>query len=206
MKKTLLTLCAAALAATAFAQDIKLPAPDKTGGKSIMQCLAERKTGRSFQPSAKLTEKQLSNLLYAACGYNRPEKRTIPTARNFQDLQLYVALPSGTYLYDAKANVLKMAVPGDHRDVFGKQKSMFRSASAVLIYVSDFSKMRGADNPAVYAAAHAGSAYQDVYLVCASENLATVVCGAIDREKIASFLKLKRNVKVQFTQPVGVPK
>ena len=63
MKKTLLTLCAAVLAATVFAQDIKLPAPDKTGGKSIMQCLAERKTGRSFNPSAKLTDKQLSNLL-----------------------------------------------------------------------------------------------------------------------------------------------
>lgn len=206
MKKTLLTLCAAALAATVFAQDIKLPPPDKTGGKSIMQCLAERKTGRSFNPSAKLTDKQLSNLLYAACGYNRAEKRTIPTARNFQDLLLYVALPSGTYLYDAKANMLKMVVPGDHREVFGKQKSMFKSASAVLIYVSDFAKMKRADNPAVYAAAHTGSAYQDVYLVCASENLATVICGLIDREKIASFLKLKRDCKVQFTQPVGVPK
>lgn len=206
MKKTLLTLCAAALAVTAFAQNIKLPAPDRTGGKPIMQCLTERKTGRSFDPAAKLTEKQLSNLLYAACGYNRPEKLTIPTARNFQDLIVYVALPTGTYLYNAKDNVLEMAVPGDHREVFGKQRSMFKSAAAVFIYVSNFGKMKNADNAALYAAAHTGSAYQDVYLVCASENLATVVCGLIDRDRISSFLKLKRDFKVQFTQPVGVPK
>lgn len=208
MRKSIAILLAVLAAAPLLAQNIKLPAPGKTGGKPFMQCLAERKTVRSFKADAQLTEQQISNLLYAAWGFNRPGKRTVPTARNMQDSDLYIALKSGVYHYNAKDNVLELKVKGDHKAVIGRQTSMFRSAAAVLIYVSDFNKMKNMprEKQILYSAAHAGSAYQDVYLYCASENLGTVVCGLIFEDKIRSLLKLPKTTAVLFAQPVGVLK
>ncbi len=205
-KSALLTVSICLAGVLLSAQDIRLPAPRKTGGKTLMQCLAERKTARDFQPDAKLSLQQISELAYSVCGFNRPDRLTIPTARNVQDLMLYIALDSGVYSYDARENTLKMILKGDHRGAMGLQTKMFQRSSAVLLYVSDFSKLKCKESDRVfYAASHAGSAYQDVYLYCASENLATVVCGLLNREKIAGLLKFPKNYRIQYSQPVGVP-
>ena len=88
------------------AETVALPAPAKTGGMPLMQALAERKTVRDYKPG-ELDAATLSEILYAANGVNRPDgKRTIPTAMNKQDLEVYVALPGAAYHYDAKANKL----------------------------------------------------------------------------------------------------
>ena len=79
------------LATTLIAQNIQLPAPDKKGGKTLMQALSERKSTREFQEK-ELSNNVLSNLLWAANGFNREDKRTAPTANNRQELELYVVL------------------------------------------------------------------------------------------------------------------
>lgn len=103
------------------AQDIKLPEPTKTGGMPLMEALAKRSTSRQFA-STELTKQQISNLLWAAFGINRPDgKRTAPSARNFQETDIYVLMKSGTYIYDAKTNTLNLIVADDLRSIGGSK-------------------------------------------------------------------------------------
>src|SRR5664280_2381613 len=89
-------------------QDITLPTPDRTGGKPLMQALSERQSVRTFKTD-NLTLQEMSDLLWAAWGINRPDqnKRTAPSARNVQEIDVYVALPTGLYLYDGSSHLLK---------------------------------------------------------------------------------------------------
>lgn len=208
MKRMTLLLLSALTALPLLAENIKLPEPDKTNGKPLMQCITERRTIRQYKAGATLSPKQISTMLYAAWGFNRPDKRTIATARNRQDLEIYIALNTGIYRYNAKTNVLELKCEGNHKAELGKQTPMFEKSAAVVIYVSDLSKFgekTPQDQKILYAAAHAGSAYQDVYLYCANENLGTVLCRLINQDTIRSLLKLPSNIEVLFAQPVGVP-
>ena len=106
-RKTGVIIVCSALTMLVCAQDIKLPEPQKTGGMPLMEALAARQSQRTF--SAKpLSNQQLADLLWAAFGVNRADgKRTAPSARNGQEVDIYVALPSGLYLYQAKSNTLE---------------------------------------------------------------------------------------------------
>jgi len=190
------------------AEIIKLPPVQLNSGKSLMQSLQERKSERSYA-AKKLPANVLSNMLWAACGVNRPAmgKRTAPSAMNRQSIDVYVALPEGVYLYEAKAHVLKPVVAQDLRELTGKQ-SFAASAPVTLIYVADFKKMGNVpeDEKAFYAATDTGFISQNVYLFCASEGLATVVRGSLDREALAKAMKLGEHQKITLVQSVGYPK
>jgi len=85
----------------ALAQDvIKLPPPKTEGGMPLMEALKARKSGREFS-SATLPLPVLSNLLWAAWGINRPDgHHTAPSARNMQEIDVYVATSDGLFLYN----------------------------------------------------------------------------------------------------------
>src|SRR5512140_2134176 len=81
------------------AQITSLPAPDKTGGMSLTQALATRRSIRSFN-STPLTQQQLSQLLWAAQGVTDAKgHRTAPSAHAQYFLRLYVATADGTFEY-----------------------------------------------------------------------------------------------------------
>src|ERR1039457_4099054 len=121
MKRTLSLLFAIFVTGLIFAQSIDLPAPQKTGGMPLMDALAKRSTARAFD-SIELSPQQLSSLLWAAFGINRPDgKRTAPSARNFQETDIYVLLKSGAYVYNAKSNKLDLVVAEDIRALGGTQ-------------------------------------------------------------------------------------
>lgn len=207
--KKLLTLAAVFSFATLFAAEdaMKLPPPEKTGGMPLMEALTARASKRDMT-AAPLSPQQLSNICYAACGVNREDgRRTTPTARNVQDLMLFVALKDGLYLYNAKDNTLELRDKRDIREFTGTQKKMHQNSGAVLIYVSDFDRYGSIpeDARAVYAASHTGFASQSVYLYAASAGLSTVICGLVDKPKLAKEMKLSPAQKIQFTQPIGVP-
>lgn len=190
------------LSAQIFAQDIQLPSPRKTGGLPLMEALNARQTGRDFS-SKPLDEQMLSDLLWAAFGINRPDgKRTAPSARNMQEIDLYVALPSGLYLYEAKQNVLEQIFADDIREQTGKQPFTQR-APVNLIYVAETKRMRG--DTTFYSAVDTGYISQNVYLFCASEGLNTVVLGMVDKDALHKAMKLKPSQLVILTQPVGFP-
>lgn len=106
------------------AQDLKpiqLPTAESEGGRPLMQVLKERKTRREFSPE-KLPMQVLANLLWAAFGINRPDGgRTAPSAKNWQEIDIYVAMGDGPFLYNAKANRLEPILAKDVRGATGTQ-------------------------------------------------------------------------------------
>jgi len=187
---------------------IQLLTPQPGSGSPLMQLLWKRKSSREFSPKP-LPVEVLSNLLWAGFGINRPDgRRTAPSAMNRQDVDIYVILSDGTYLYDAKANQLKLIVAEDLRGLAGTQPYV-KEAPVNLIYVSDYAKM-GEKVPnelkILLSGAHAGFISQNVYLYCASEGLATVVRAFIDIPALSKAIKLRPEQKIILGQSVGYPK
>jgi nitroreductase len=170
-----------------------------------MQVLRDRKTSRDFAP-APLPEKLLSNLLWAAFGVNRPDgRRTAPSAMNWQEMTVYVATKDGLFVYDAGANQLTTVLTQDIRKLTGTQ-DFAATAPLDLVYVADLARVRAGSDSEMFVAADAGFIAQNVYLFCASENLATVVRGSIDRTALAAAMKLRPQQKIILAQTVGYPK
>ena len=181
----------------ASAQDIKLGAPNKVSGKLLMQALSDRKSSRNFIDK-ELPINVLSNMLWAANGYNREDKRTAPTANDKQEIELYVALKSGVYLYDAKKSLLKLIRTGDHRKSAGNQ-DFVAQASANIILVADMEKASSRE----YAYTDCGFVAQNIYLFAASEGLGAVARGWYDKDVLAKLLDLPSHKEVLLTQSVG---
>ncbi len=200
-------LVATILAGAAVAQDIELPPPQKMGGMPLMEALAKRATTRAFD-SKELPAQQLSSLLWACFGVNRPDgKRTAPSAKNNQELDIYVLLKQGTYVYDANANQLRLAVKADLRRLAGTQ-DFATNAPVTLLFVADQAKM-GKWTPEEkrnFANIDAGYLSQNAYLFCASEGLATGARASVDRKGLGAKLKLRPDQLIVLAQSVGYPK
>ena len=207
MRKSML-LVVLMTASCVLAQDLKpipLPPPQTDGGRPLMQVLKDRKTTRDFAPD-KLSPQVLSNLLWAAFGVNRPDgRRTAPSAMNRQEIDIYVATGEGLFLYDAKGNRLEPVLAQDVRPATGTQPFV-ATAPLDLVYVADLSKAGSGPDADLYTAADTGFIAQNVYLFCASEGLATVVRGSIDRAALAKAMKLRPEQRIILSQTVGYPK
>lgn len=188
---------------------IKLPEPDTKGGVPLMTALKNRASNRNFD-TLSLSVQQVSNLLWAAYGINRPEsgKRTAPSAMNWREYTIYLFNKNGVYIYDAQSHTLKKILEGDYRSYCGVQ-DFVSVAPLNLVYVSDFSKLSRIEDEemkTMFTSADCGFIAQNVYLYCASEGLAVVVRGMIERDKLHSLLKLKPEQKIILSQTVGYPK
>jgi nitroreductase len=187
---------------------IKLSSPHKDIGRPLMQVLKDRSSSRSFS-TEKVPLHVVSDLLWAAFGINRPDsgKRTAPSARNWQEIDIYVATADGLYLYEAKTHTLAPILAGDIRAMTGRQ-GFVRDVPVNLIYVADFSRMGNArtDEKIFYSAADTGFISQNVYLYCASEGLATFVRALIDRLALAKAMSLRTDQRIILAQSVGYPK
>jgi SagB-type dehydrogenase family enzyme len=211
MKQAALMFLVLALAAGGAAAEesksIKLPAPVLSGGMPLMQALHERKTSREFSAQA-LPQQILADLLWSAFGINRPATsgRTAPSAMNAQEIDVYVALATGLYRYDAAKNSLELVAGEDLRAVTGTQ-AFVKDAPVDLVYVADFSRAKkfGARQDFL-AAADAGFISQNVYLFCASSGLATGVRASFDEKALAAALHLRSGQKLILAQAVGYPK
>jgi len=187
-----------------FAQDIQLLPPQFEKSATLFGALKNRRTERSFSEK-ELSLEQLSNLLWAAVGTNRPDnkKRTAPTARNDQEIDVYVAMQKGLYLYNAIDHVLVLVHGNDIRRKTGKQK-LTEIAPVNLVYVADYDKMKGdEESKKFYSATDTGFISQNVYLYCAAEGLGTVVRGWVDKDKLAPEMKLRPEQHITLAQTVG---
>lgn len=111
------------LLAWAQAQEMKtisLNEPNKKRGLSLMEALSVRASVREWSDK-ELSPQDLSDLLWAANGINRPKikKRTASSAMNAQDVDIYVFMKDGVYLYDALGQALIPVVAGDFRSQIG---------------------------------------------------------------------------------------
>ncbi len=190
-----------------MAPAIELPPPRLDGGRLLMDALRRRESRREFAPRA-LPPQTLAELLWAAAGVNRPRLggRTAPSAMNAQEVQLFVALPEGLYLYDPATHRLRCAQASDVRRVSGYQ-DFVDTAPLDLIYVADHARMKlvPAGRREAYGYAAAGAMAQNVYLYCASAGLATVIRGWFDAPALAAAMGLGPDQQVLLAQTVGRP-
>jgi nitroreductase len=200
--------CSAAPAGAEALKPVNLPPPRTDGGKPLMQALKLRATSRAFAPDP-IPLQTLSDLLWAAWGINRPSegKRTAPSARNWQEIDLLVVDARGAWRYDAGANTLEPLVAGDLRALTGGQ-DFVKDAPLTLVFVADPARMKGSDDATRQPWAYADAAFisQNVYLFCASEGLATGVRAMVDRPALAKALGLGADRIIVFAQSVGFPR
>jgi nitroreductase len=116
-------------------------------------------------------------------------------------------MADGLYIYDAKGNKLDPVLAGDVRGMTGMQPFV-KDAPVNLIYVADLAKAGkvSVEYRDLFTAAGTGFIAENVYLFCASEGLAVVVRGMVDREALAKVMKLRPDQKITLAQTVGYPK
>ena len=199
-------------------QPIVLPMPEKDGGKSVLEALQLRHTNRNIS-SKELPIQILSNLLWAGFGVNRDRAgfdkkgRTAPSASNSQEIDLYIAMKNGTYVYEAIPHQLNPVAAGDFRMRSGRGDAA--TAPVNIFYIADLTQYdlgpsqpdRRIGDPEVqksYYYTDTGFIAQNVYLFAASQGLAAWFHNC-DRENVKSEFKLHSNQKVLFAQTVGYP-
>jgi SagB-type dehydrogenase family enzyme len=201
---------------------IELLKPKFKEGKSLQKALKQRKTIREISDK-KLSLQTLSNLLWTACGVNRKKGpfgipgRTSASASNSQEIDLYVAMEEGTYLYDAFHHRLVPVIAGDMRNlVIGHGQVNFGDKAPVrLIYIADINKLSntsgyqepGLQNPEIqksYYFVDTGIIAANVYLFAASQGL-TAWFHNCDKTGLAEKLDLSVDQRILFGQTVGYP-
>ena len=176
-----------------------------------MEALDARGSAREFS-ERDLTNQQLSDILWAAWGINREAdgKRTAPSSHNRQEMDVYVTLKSGLYIYDAAGNTLKQLHDRDIRALTGTQ-DFPATAPVNLIYVADLTK-RGlkegqqvTDTDQLSSWANTGFMAQNVYLWCASEGMSCVIRAMVPRNTLAPEMGLRPLQVIILAQTVGFP-
>ncbi len=208
MKKLLIATVLSSAISLCKAQDIKLLPPDTKGEKTLTEALWQRRSDREYSEK-QLTEKDLSNLVWAAVGINRKDsgKRTNPTAMNLQEIMLYVFNNNGVYLYDAAKHCLVQKAKGDHRKLIADRQEFAAKAPVSLLMVVDMSKYKEDNEHArLMGAVDAGIVSQNINLYCAANNLCTVPRGTMNQNGIRTLLGLTEQQIPIINNPVGYPK
>lgn len=202
MKKILFASVACVFAVSAGAADVMLPVPAKKGGITLNEALNLRRTIRSYK-TTQLSAKQISQLFWSAFGVNRADgKRTAPTARNCQEITLYLLTAKGAWIYAAKENKMIQVSSKDLRMLAGRFK-----APAYIAIVSN-RKLSGNSARALhYAAMDVGYVSQNIYLAAAAMKLGTCAIGSMVKPAVLEKeLKLTDSEKVLLVHSVGIPK
>jgi nitroreductase len=186
---------------------ITLPAPNRASGLPLGQALSLRHSERSFK-STPIPNQELSDILWAAGGINRPSTGllTTPTAIDALDISIYVVLPAGIYVYDRKANVLNGVAEGDHRNSVAGVQPTIATASAILLLVSDYSKFTGQDvtEQKRLSALDTGIVAQSVLLWAAANGYVACPRALMETDTLVSLLKLKSTQILHLNVPIGL--
>lgn len=215
MKKLFLSLALCAFGLTVSAQNIKLPKPNmKAKSMTVVKALSSRHSTREYA-STPLSDQELSNLCWAACGLSRDDNhRTAPTARNMQEIRLFVFTAEAVYEYDAKGNKLVKKVNGDQREFLagtggkgGFKQDFVLDAPVSLLMVIDFDKFGSSDTRAMQmGCVDAGNVSENINLYCEAVGLVTVPRAMIDTDGLRKILGFKDKQLPIINNPVGYPK
>lgn len=215
---------------------VKLNEPNKKRGLPVMEAFSLRASVREWSDKD-VSLQDLSDLLWAANGINRPDgKRTAASAMNAQDVDIYVLMKDGAYLYDADGHALVPVAAGDLRSQFMMARPPAKPAGAggapmpppgaggpgraggpggppspapiQLILASEASRFPGG-TPELkheWGALDAGLVSQNIAIFCAGTGMVTRPRASIDKDKIKILLKLTETQHPFLNHPVGYPK
>ena len=189
---------------------ITLPAPFTRDGLTVKEALDRRRSSRQFA-DAPLQEKQLSAILWAANGINRPEsgKRVNPTTMGIYNIDVYAVMAGGIYKYDPAAHTLMQVSPVDFRPQINAKQTFVHTAPLTLFYVANPVPPRDPSRPVnkerqlANNCLVAGTMLQSVALVAVDEGLGTCVRGSVDREAFRKAAGLSPEQTVLISQTVG---
>jgi SagB-type dehydrogenase family enzyme len=214
MMKNILTIaCMAMLMATTSckAQDnVQFPEPSMDNKVTLMQALQNRHSTREYADK-QVSDDVLSTVLWSACGINRPSegKITAPSAINAQDIQVYVVLQDGVYLYQPKSNSLQKVSGKDLRAAVAGRQSFAASAPVSLVLVSDhnkFPQQMPKEAKTRMGVVDAGYVSENICLVCSALGLNTVPRMTMDTETLKKELRLNDNYDLVLNSQIGYPK
>lgn len=201
LNRLLVSALLASVSFVASAQTITLPAPVRSGSMTLMEAFNKRSSAHEGYVNKDLDRQTLSDLLWCAYGFNRPDKRVVPSAVNAQEYSIYVLLSDGAYLYDAKANTLTLVAKGTFKDYLAnKQQPYVNDVPVHLVYVANLDKSKAGRDGALI---DVGYISQNVYLYCASKGLGTVARASFDRKELPVKLKLGPKQEITLVQAVG---
>lgn len=197
------------LSTTTFAAPSEITLPTVNISGDVMQALSQRKSSRKFVDED-LTPAQLSKILWAADGINRPDgKRVNPVANGVNSVEVYAVTRVGIYLYEPTANKLKLIAAGDYRSVTTTGQSFVGKAAVNLVYVETpevwSTARRTPPREAQIACANVtvGAMTQSVALAAQTEGLGNCVRGSINRVEFAKVAKLSADKNILLAQSVG---
>jgi len=209
MKKIIIFIWLLITTHSLFAQAAKtivFNQPDKDRGYSVMKALSLRASATEFD-TASIDLQDLSDLLWAANGINRPKegKRTAPSAINAQDIDIYVFMKTGIYFYNAKKHLLELFVEDDRRNLIADMQAFVSRAPVILLLVSDISRFTFKNDSLkmIWAAEDAGIVSQNISLFCASAGLSTRPRAFMNQEKLRKVLKLKDSQHLMLNNPIS---
>jgi SagB-type dehydrogenase family enzyme len=204
MKKILLFIILVVFATNMNAQEVKkLPQPDMQLQVTLTEALQKRRSDREFKSDAPISDQQLSQLLWAACGVNRADRKllTIPTAINAQDIQVYVCTKEGVSLYQPYENTLLKITGTDVREQLADRQQNMKNAPLFLLIVSNQEKFRQGSE--IYGAMDAGYSSQNICLMCAALGLKTVPRAMMNKAALAQTLGLNEKQILELNHPIG---
>ena len=180
------------------------PRPSKSNVDTVMS-LEQRRTTREYA-TAKLSLEDLSAILWAANGVNRPDgKRTAPSAHGRQYIDIYVAGDDGVYLYDAPNHILNEVTDQNVKGRLARQGHVATS-SHVLVLVADLNKVPGGstgDTKLYWAHSTAGAIAENVHLMAAARRIGTGIVAGIKVDEIRAALNLSKDVVPLYVMPLG---
>lgn len=212
MKKIISLFWLISLVSYSFAQvtkDIVLNKPDTTRGLPVMKALSLRASATNWDTTG-IKLQDLSDLLWAANGVNRKAigKRTAPSAMNDQDIDVYVFMKAGAYLYDANKNILNFVAAGDNRSLCAGRQTFDVMPPVFCVLISDISKFKNGQDSMkiVLAAEDAGIVSENISIFCASAGFATRPRATMDQKKLKDLLHLKASQYMMLNNPVSYKK
>lgn len=211
MKRGVILLLITLIANTLFGQEkfsFLLSPPDLSRGLPVMQALQQRASVTAFS-SEPLSHQDLSDIIWAANGINRPDegKRTAPSARNSQDIDIYVIKEDGAYFYNPADHSIELIAPGDYRNLVTGRQANMANAPLMLVLVSDISRFSGSDEALKlrWGAMDAGIVSQNIALACAGLGMVTRPRASMDMASLRELLKLSETQHPMLNHPVGYP-
>ena len=204
MKQIAAAAAAAWLGIAGAAETIPLPPPDHDSGVTVLQALKNRRSERNFL-DRELPMRELSGVLWAANGFNRPDKRTNATGLNKQTIEIYVCQKSGAYRYDAKRHALVKVCDADLRTAVAGRQPFAATAPVSLVIAADVRDPVYKASRATLTHYDAGIVSGNIYLYCAANGLATVCRGTMDRDALKKALNLPESTILHLNHPIGFP-
>lgn len=190
-----------------YTETIALVQPALSEGLTINQALWLRASSRDYSTEP-LTLEELSGVMWAAAGINRPENNhlTAPSAMALYPIRVYAFTPEGVYRYDEQSHSLLRVVEGDHRELSAAQEFAY-SAPLNLVYIADMSRYEGLNLTAAKAEFLAGqdaAGYaENVNLYAAGHNLKAITRGSLKSAEVLTLLGLEKGHTVVLAQTVG---